>query len=75
MVGGCLRTLSGEGKDSRGGLDGPGIANSSTFEPFTLPHAFHVDSMWTPGTLCGVYMESTYTQHNFFITERRVDSM
>jgi hypothetical protein len=44
-------------------------------EPFTLPHAFHIDSMWTPGTLCGVYVESTYTQHNFFITERRVDSM
>ena len=42
-------------------------------ELFTLPHAFHVDSTWTPGTLRGVYMESTYTQRNFFITESRVD--
>ena len=42
-------------------------------ELFTLPHAFHIDSTWTPGTLRGVYMESMYTQCNFFITESRVD--
>ncbi len=37
-----------------------GTSVVSTLEVFTLSHAFHMESRWSPGTLPGFYLDSMY---------------